>query len=155
MDRMIKRIKIFVLILLFVFAASCGRVETPIAEKETDTNIETSIEKNNNYYSLEDVSEYLKIYGELPPNYITKKEARELGWDNEEGNLWDVSEGAVIGGDRFGNRESLLENKKGRIYYEADVNYEGGYRGPERIVYSNDGSIYYTKDHYESFREVK
>lgn len=152
---MIKRIRILLVMLFLVFAAACGRVEAPIAENNTDTKTQTAIEKNNSYYSLEDVSEYLKTYGELPPNYMTKNEARELGWDNEKGNLWEVSQGAVIGGDRFGNREGLLENKKGRIYYEADVNYEGGYRGPERIVYSNDGSIYYTKDHYESFREVK
>ena len=75
----------------------------------------------------------------------------ELGWQSSQGNLWDVTEKKSIGGDRFGNREGKLPIKEGRQYYECDINYEGGYRGSERIVYSNDGLIYYTKDHYENF----
>ncbi|MGN1069057.1 MAG: ribonuclease domain-containing protein [Candidatus Fimadaptatus sp.] len=56
-----------------------------------------------------------------------------------------------IGGDRFGNREGLLPDARGRQYYECDVNYDGGYRGGERIVFSSDGLIYYTCDHYNTF----
>lgn len=56
-----------------------------------------------------------------------------------------------IGGDRFGNREGLLPTAKGRKYYECDIDFDGTYRGAKRIVYSNDGLIYYTEDHYESF----
>ena len=106
------------------------------------------------YTSKEDVSLYIDTYGELPSNYLTKQEARELGWDSNAGNLWDVAEGMSIGGDVFGNREGLLPKDDDRIYYECDIDYEGGYRNSKRIVYSNDGLIYYTEDHYESFEEI-
>lgn len=65
--------------------------------------------------------------------------------------MWDVTDKMSIGGDRFGNRENRLPIKAGRVYYECDINYKGGYRGPERLVYSNDGLIYYTGNHYDSF----
>mgnify|MGYP002508359067 CR=1 FL=1 len=106
------------------------------------------------YYTVDDVAFYLAEYDELPPNYMTQKEAEALGWASSEGNLWDVAPGAVIGGDRFGNREGLLPEEDGRVYYECDVNYEGGFRGGERIVFSNDGLVYYTDDHYESFTQL-
>lgn len=94
---------------------------------------------------------YIYIYNKLPKNYITKKEARDLGWEASKGNLWDVTDKKSIGGDKFGNREGKLPEKEGRQYYECDINYEGGHRGAERLVYSNDGLIYYTGDHYDSF----
>lgn len=110
----------------------------------------TAIERDGYYYSKDDVSLYLDTYGELPPNYITKDEAAELGW--EGGSVERYLEGAAIGGDIFGNREGLLPKKDGRVYYECDINTNGAAsRGAERIVYSNDGLIYYTPDHYESF----
>ncbi len=59
-----------------------------------------------------------------------------------------------IGGDHFGNYEGLLPDATGRKWHECDVNYSGGYRGAERLVYSNDGLIYYTEDHYESFEKM-
>lgn len=104
--------------------------------------------------SKDDVARYLFTYGELPPNFITKGDARDLGWDAQKGNLWEVTDHMSIGGDRFGNREGLLPKKEGRQYYEADIDYDGGYRGAKRIVYSNDGLVFYTDDHYESFEEL-
>ena len=102
------------------------------------------------YYSAEDVALYLITYGELPVNFITKSEARELGW--EGGSVQKFLEGAAIGGDKFGNREGLLPVAPGRQYYECDIDTDGqNSRGAKRIVYSNDGLIYYTDDHYESF----
>lgn len=115
---------------------------------------QSGLQKNQAYYSKEDVSNYLIEFGELPPNYLTKDEARDLGWEASEGNLWDVTDRGVIGGDNFGNFEGLLPNKSGRRYFEADVNYNGGRRNAERLVYSNDGLIYYTSDHYGSFEEI-
>ncbi len=103
------------------------------------------------YSTKDEVALYLHLYGRLPSNYITKQEARDLGWDSGEGNLWTVAPGKSIGGDYFGNREELLAKKKGRSYYECDINYAGGYRGGERIVFSDDGLIYYSADHYENF----
>ena len=102
------------------------------------------------YYSAEDVALYLVTYGELPCNFITKNEARDLGW--ECGSVQKYLEGAAIGGDKFGNREGILPKADGRQYYECDIDTDGkNSRGAKRIVYSNDGLIYYTEDHYESF----
>lgn len=106
------------------------------------------------YDTPEEVAEYIHTYGRLPENFITKNDARDLGWVSSEGNLWDVAYGMSIGGDKFGNREGLLPDAKGRTWYECDVNYSGGFRGGERIVFSNDGLIYYTDDHYESFTQL-
>ena len=113
------------------------------------------LDQNGSYTSKEDVSLYIHTYGELPSNYITKKEATKLGWVSKEGNLWDVAPGKSIGGDYFGNYEGLLPEDDDRDYYECDIDYEGGYRNNgKRIIYSNDGLIYYTEDHYESFEEI-
>ena len=104
------------------------------------------------YYTVDDVAFYLAEYDELPPNYMTKKEAEALGWIAAEGNLWEVASGACIGGDRFGNYEGLLP--RDGDYTECDVNYFGGYRGGERLVYDTDGNIWYTADHYETFEPL-
>ena len=108
--------------------------------------------EEGSYTEVEDVAYYLHTYGHLPDNYITKAEAEDAGWNSYAGNLWDVAYGMSIGGDRFGNYEGQLP--KGEKYYEADVNYEGGYRGGERIVYTEDGDVWYTSDHYESFEKL-
>lgn len=94
---------------------------------------------------------YLHTYQHLPENFITKNEAKELGWDSNEGNLAEVAPGKSIGGDYFGNYEGILPEQEDRDYYECDIDSDGGYRGAKRIVFSNDGLIYYTEDHYESF----
>lgn len=104
--------------------------------------------------SFEEVAAYIRKHGKLPDNFITKNEAQALGWVAAEGNLHEVAPGKSIGGDRFGNREGLLPDKKGRIWYEADINYNGGRRNADRIVFSNDGLIYMTTDHYKSFTDI-
>ena len=105
------------------------------------------------YYDLENVVLYLEAYDELPPNYITKNEARELGW--EGGSVEKYREGAAIGGDSFGNREGLLPEADGRRYIECDIDTDGyDSRGSRRLVFSNDGLYFYTSDHYETFSEV-
>lgn len=127
-----------VLILLTLFACQ----KTPI---------NPTIQEDGYYTSKEDVSMYLITYHRLPDNYITKDEAEALGWDNEKGNLWEVTFQKSIGGDRFYNRERLLPVEKDVIYYECDIDYEGGYRNAKRIVYSSNWDIYYTDNHYDSF----
>lgn len=97
---------------------------------------------------------YLHTYGQLPENFITKKEAEAAGWVSREGNLWDVAPGMSIGGSRFGNYEGLLPDQKGRVWFECDIDFDGTYRGAKRIVFSNDGLIYYTEDHYKSFEKL-
>ena len=113
------------------------------------------VEEGGRYDTMEEVAIYLTFFDELPENYITKKEAQALGWDNRKGNLWRVADGCSIGGDRFGNYEGLLPDAKGRRWTECDIGFDGGYRNGQRIVFSNDGLIYYTADHYQSFDEIE
>ena len=109
-----------------------------------------AIDEDGSYNSMEDVSLYLHTYDHLPDNYITKQEARDLGWSG--GSVERYAPGCAIGGDRFGNREGLLPSEKGRTYYECDIDTIGeSSRGAKRIIFSSDGLIYYTEDHYESF----
>lgn len=115
---------------------------------------ESRLDKDGSYTSKDDVAEYIYTYGELPSNYITKEEAQELGWVSSEGNLHDVAPGKSIGGGKFGNYEGMLPIEDGRQYYECDIDYEGGYRNEKRVVYSNDGLIFYTEDHYETFFQL-
>ena len=110
-----------------------------------------SVEKNGTYTSKEQVAAYINRFGYLPSNYITKEQARKLGWVSSQGNLNKVAPGKSIGGDRFGNYEQLLPEKKGRRYFECDIDYHGGRRNAKRIIYSSDGLIYYTEDHYNTF----
>ena len=100
------------------------------------------------------IADYIFAHGELPDNFITKEEAQALGWDSTRNYVSDVAPGKSIGGDRFGNYEGQLPRKKGRTFRECDCNYTKGKRNGERIVYSNDGHVWYTSDHYETFTEL-
>jgi guanyl-specific ribonuclease Sa len=142
---------IVVLLVFAIVGCSLNKAEEIINSGQL---INTTIEKDGVYSTPEEVAEYIRIYQQLPKNYLTKKEAAALGWESNKGNLWDVTDKMSIGGDVFGNFEGLLPKKDGRKWYECDVNYYGGYRGPERIVYSNDGLMFYTKDHYKTFVEL-
>ena len=110
-----------------------------------------TVSEDGEYTSKDEVALYIHLYNHLPGNYITKKEAQDLGWDSSKGNLNTVAPGKSIGGDKFGNREELLPKKEGRVYYECDIDYKKGSRNAKRIVFSNDGLIYYTEDHYETY----
>lgn len=110
-------------------------------------------DEDGDYYGRDEVALYIHTYEKLPKNYMTKSEARALGW--EGGSLEPYAPGMCIGGDGFGNREGLLPEADGRKYTECDVNSIGREsRGAERIVFSNDGLIFYTGDHYESFIQL-
>ncbi len=105
------------------------------------------------YYSKDEVAAYIHLYGKLPSNYITKKEARALGWTG--GSLEKYAPGKCIGGDRYGNYEGVLPDEGDIKYYECDIDTLGKKkRGKKRIVYSDDGSIYYTEDHYNTFTQL-
>ena len=109
-----------------------------------------AIEEDGTYTTKEDVALYIHTYGHLPENFITKKQAQALGW--EGGSLEPYAPGKCIGGSRFGNYEGILPEKDGRTYTECDIDTLGASkRGAKRIVFSNDGLIYYTEDHYETF----
>lgn len=117
---------------------------------EAEQNAET-LEESGSYTSKEDVAAYIHQFGHLPDNFITKKEAKNAGWVSSKGNLSEAAPGKSIGEDRFGNYEGILPEKEGRQYYECDIDSDGGYRGAKRIIYSDDGLVYYTEDHYETF----
>lgn len=128
-----------------------------VSETEQNEDNEVAIDEDGHYTSKEEVALYIYTYGKLPSNFISKKEAESLGWkkkQGEAGQLHVAAPGMSIGGSPFGNYQGLLPEKKGRKYYECDINYVKGNRGAERIVYSNDGLIFYTGDHYESFEQL-
>ena len=126
-------------------AAAPGPTDAP-----TPGATESPVIYGEDYDDKDRVALYLHLFGELPPHFITKEEARKLGWDSGEVEYYQT--GAAIGGDYFGNYENRLPKQKGRTYYECDIGTVGKkIRGAKRIIYSNDGLIYYTDDHYKSF----
>jgi len=131
-----------------------GETEPAETEKIPEQTVPASEEEipdeHGSYTSREDVALYIHTYGKLPENFISKKDAEKLGWSG--GSLEPYAPGKCIGGSRFGNYEGILPDKKGRTYTECDIDTAGSSkRGAKRIVFSNDGLIYYTEDHYETF----
>lgn len=124
-----------------------GKTVSAVKQKGQCNDEEDCLDEDGCYDSKEDVALYLYEYGKLPSNYITKKEAQKLGWSG--GSLEDYAPGKCIGGSYFGNNEGILPDGE---YHECDIDTLGAKkRGAKRIVYSTDGDIYYTEDHYESF----
>jgi ribonuclease len=114
----------------------------------------SGIREDGSYTSRDEVALYLHTYGKLPKNFISKKDAEEQGFRFGEGDFGEAFPGMSVGGSRFGNYEGQLPEKSGRRYYECDIDYQGGRRNAKRIVYSNDGLIFYTDDHYKSFTQL-
>lgn len=145
------------LLLASLFACAYTLVEPPKADVtpidlpiyEADET-PSPVSEDGTYWTKDEVALYIHLFGHLPANYITKSEAQALGW--EGGSLEPYAPGCSIGGGYFGNYEGLLPKAKGRTYTECDIDTKGARsRGAKRIVFSNDGLIYYTDDHYESF----
>ncbi|MBQ7535074.1 MAG: ribonuclease [Stomatobaculum sp.] len=129
-------------------------VPLPVETVQETTAAGVAVHESGNYTSKDEVALYIHLYGHLPSNYISKRKAEERGWDSKAGNLDDVLPGMSIGGSGFGNYEGLLPAKKGRKYYECDIDYTGGHRNAKRIIYSNDGLVFYTENHYKSFEQL-
>ena len=145
-----KWMRLFSILLVLLMLAPAALAKTIMVDAA-----DYDIQEGKWYDAMEEVAIYLTFFEELPDNYLTKKEAQALGWQSREGNLWDVAYGCSIGGDRFGNYEKLLPDAKGRKWTECDIDFDGRYRNSKRIVFSNDGLIYYTDDHYESFDKIE
>lgn len=131
-------------------------VDAPAADTPTDAAADAAapdaaaIDEHGSYDTKDEVALFIHVYGRLPDNYISKAEAEEAGWHG--GSVEKYCPGKCIGGSRFGNYEGLLPDADGRTWTECDINTLGtSSRGAERIVFSNDGLIYYTPDHYDSF----
>ena len=149
MKKTLARIAPWLLIFALLFSlAACGIADiSGVGGESVQISL---IDENGTYTAKDEVALYIREYGKLPSNFITKDEARALGW--QSGGLEKYAPGKCIGGDVFGNREGLLPEKAGRVYYECDIGTLGAdSRGAKRIVFSNDGLIYYTDDHYDSF----
>lgn len=166
-DNLLKKIYLLLaLVLALAFPAGCAvssidtGIEPEIAEgrleevQEQEPVDDDGISEGGAYTDRDSVAAYIHKYGKLPSNFITKKEAERLGWEPKEGNLKEVAPGMSIGGSGFGNYEGKLPEAEGRSWKECDINADGGYRGAERIIYSSDGLIYYTGDHYETFEQL-
>ena len=139
------------LMLMLTLFSGCGGGTEMQGTDEGQSEVYT-IDEDGWYYSTEDVALYLHTYGELPDNFITKKEAQSMGWDNKKGNLWEVADGMCIGGDRFYNNEGLLPQN---TYYECDIDtLYSSKRGAKRLVFTYSGIVYYTSDHYRSFQRL-
>ena len=154
---------VVLVVVLGVALLSRGRWATPLLDAETssgaeelqqDTSEVSKIDKEGSYTDKNNVALYIHTYGHLPSNYITKEEAEKLGWNSKEGNLFEVAPGKSIGGSHFGNYDETLPEAEGRKYKECDIDYKGGHRNAKRIIFSNDGLIFYTDDHYENFEQL-
>lgn len=167
-----KRLFAFFLSLLLIVGVLAGCGSTPksaaapavkisaeaVQSEQTAANSQANAKKikiseDGAYTDKEHVAAYINEFAKLPHNYITKNEAKKLGWQTK-GTLDKVAPGKSIGGDRFGNYEGLLPAKNGRIWKECDIDYVKGGRNGKRLVFSNDGLIYYTGDHYKSFTRL-
>ena len=127
---------------------------TPAPTADPAAEAEIVVTEDGEYTDKDHVAAYLRAFQHLPSNYITKNEARALGWVSNYGNLGQVAPGKSIGGDRFGNYEGKLPDAYGRRWFECDIDFDGRFRNDKRILYSNDGLIYYTEDHYETFTDI-
>lgn len=126
-----------------------GPAETE--QSQEGQNPSPAVAEDGWYSSKDEVALYIHLYGHLPDNYVSKREAQDLGWTGGSVEPY-TGEGTAIGGSRFGNYEGLLPEADGRTYTECDIDTVGrSSRGSRRVVFSNDGLIYYTGDHYESF----
>lgn len=156
---------VFAVLLLALPLAGCGlgpagsnlspssAAENVTSDDQGKTDAD-QISEDGEYTAKDEVALYIHTYGKLPSNYLTKQEAQDLGWSAKEGNLWEVAPNASIGGSHFGNYEGKLPKAKGRKYFECDIDYDGGYRNAKRLIYSNDGLIFYTEDHYKTFEQL-
>ena len=144
--------KILALLLTLVLSLGMFTACAP-TDSASSGDSQPAIAEDGSYTSKDEVALYIHTYGHLPENYITKDEAYDLGWKSD-GALDEVAPGMSIGGDYYGNYEGVLPDEPGREYHECDIDYESGNRNGKRIVYSNDGNIYYTEDHYNSFEHL-
>ena len=149
------------LLALLLCLTGCGLTgESGVRKAETTADLPLNegtalpVEKTGPIIEPQAIADYIFVHGTLPDNFITKKEAQALGWDSSRNDVSDVAPGKSIGGDYFGNYEGRLPVEQGVEYHEADCWYTGGKRNAYRVIYSNQGRVWYTEDHYETFTEL-
>lgn len=148
-----------VIVLVLLFRNNSSPVQ-PTVTNNTEQKTDDKNRKNDKPTVSSDIDQltkpavvvaYFKEHHRLPDYYVTKKQARQQGWNPAQGNLCDVLPGKAIGGDVFTNREGRLPEGSGRKWYEADLNYDCGNRNADRLLFSSDGLVYITTDHYKTF----
>jgi ribonuclease. len=149
MNRKITLAVAILVVLLLMGSASAGFFDFL---RGSSSSSDVEVVEDGEYCTVDEVAAYIKEYHKLPSNYITKKEAQSLGWHG--GPLKKYAPGKSIGGDTFTNRQHVLPDSDYK-YIECDINANGTSRGPERLVYNTGNfKVYYTSDHYKTFKEV-
>lgn len=152
MNKKIALVIALVLALFLMGSVSAGFFDFLKFGDNSNSSADVNVTEYGQYCTVDEVAAYIKEFHKLPSNYITKKEAQELGWKG--GPLNKYAPGKSIGGDTFTNRQHILPDSDYK-YVECDINANGTSRGAERIVYNTgDFKVYYTSDHYKTFREV-
>ena len=150
MNKKLVFISVIIISLLLIGAVSAGFFDFLNFDEDDDSDVQ--VVEDGEYCTVDEVAAYIKKFHKLPDNYITKKEAQNLGWHG--GPLKDYAPGKSIGGDVFTNRQHVLPDSD-YDYIECDINANGTSRGAERIVFNTgDFKVYYTSDHYNTFKEV-
>lgn len=152
---MAKRLWTGLLIILSLSGVAFLNSQAAVSSHEGKSASVSTSESIEQLTQQDRVVSYLREHQRLPDFYITKKQARAEGWDASAGNLCSAVPGRAIGGDRFSNREKRLPQKAKRVWREADINYHCGRRQADRLIYSNDGLIYITRDHYRTFTKME
>ncbi|EFV39181.1 putative ribonuclease [Hafnia paralvei ATCC 29927] len=152
---MAKRLWTGLLIILALSGVAFLNSQAAVSSHEGKSASVSTSESIEQLTQQDRVVSYLREHQRLPDFYITKKQARAEGWDASAGNLCSAVPGRAIGGDRFSNREKRLPQKAKRVWREADINYHCGRRQADRLIYSNDGLIYITRDHYRTFTKME
>lgn len=152
---MAKRLWTGILIILALSGVAFLNSQAAVSSHEGKSASVSTSESIEQLTQQDRVVSYLREHQRLPDFYITKKQARAEGWDASAGNLCSAVPGRAIGGDRFSNREKRLPQKAKRVWREADINYHCGRRQADRLIYSNDGLIYITRDHYRTFTKME
>ena len=96
---------------------------------------------------------HIKNVNKLPDNYITKEELKSFHWKRGKAPS-NYAPGKIVGGNIYKNDDLHLPHEMKRIWYEADINYVQGKRNSQRLVYSDDGLIFVTYNHYQTFYEI-
>ena len=153
---------ISVLLGMLAVLGACSPAPSNSSNHESHTSAQSASQKskadkvveNGQYTDKNSVAYYVHTFGHLPSNYVSKTKARKAGWVSSEGNLWEVLPGKSIGGSEFYDDDEQLPYKRGRRWTECDIDYNGGFRNAKRIVFSNDGLVFYTNDHYKTFEQL-
>ena len=152
MNKKVVFILALIISLFLIGSVSAGFFDFLKHGDDSHSSGSVNVTEDGQYCTVDEVAAYIKEYHKLPSNYITKKQARDLGW--EGGPLKKYAPGKSIGGDVFTNRQHALPDSDSK-YIECDINANGTSRGAERIVYNTgDYKVYYTDDHYNTFTEV-